>query len=386
MSDNSSPPAAGNPMGPGGGWATSRHEAAIQRDRRRISDSLARMADLAGRAVRDAIQALRTRDRQLAYAVIIRDQAIDTLEEATARLCIEFLVRQQPVATPLRFAYSAVKINTDLERIGDYAESIAHQASKLAVQDAQVPLDRFQELTDLVVPMVHDSVQAFIRQDAALARATIPIENTADQFKSRLRKDLIQMFKDSRLPFEALDPCLTITRRLERVSDQARNICVETLYLCTGEFAQHPDSNTFRILFLDRHNAGASLMAEAMAEAMGQPRFSFSSAGLDPQPCAPAVLEFMREKGLDLGRKHGKALNQVPDLDRYHVVAVLDPQAKKLFPQQAHKIIFLDWPVPDPATVGGPPEAVRAACESAYQALDQQLSALIQAIVGENPA
>ena len=166
--------------------------------------------------------------------------------------------------------------------MGDYAESIARQASKLAVQDAQLPLDRFQELTDLVVPMVHDSVQAFIGQDAALARATIPIENTADQLKSRLRKDLIQMFKDNRLPFEALDPCLTITRRLERVSDQARNICVETLYLCTGEFARHPDSKTFRILFLDRHNAGASLMAEAMAEAMGQPRFSFGSAGLDP--------------------------------------------------------------------------------------------------------
>lgn len=359
------------------------YEASLQRDWQGITANLERMAALAGRALRDGMTALRQRDRQLAYAAIIRDQAIDALEKATARLSLEFLVRQQPAGAPLRFAYAAIKINTELERVGDYAESIAHQAAKLAALEAALPLERFDQIAELVLPMLRDAVRAFLTQDAALARATMPTEDTVDQLKSRLRRDLMQMFKENRLPFEALDPCLTITRRLERVSDQARNICEETLYLCTGEFAHHRDSETFRILFLDRHNAGASVMAEVIGDSLGRPDFRFSSAGLEPQPSPPAIVAFMREKGFDLAGKSAKALNRVPELDRYHVVALLHPEAKKLFPRQTRKTIFLDWPVEDPATLSGPPEAVRAACERTFHTLDQHLRALVQAVVGE---
>jgi phosphate transport system protein len=362
------------------------YEATLQRDWQRIAANLERMAALAGRALSEGITALRERDRQLAYAVIIRDQAVDALEKTTARLCLEFLLRQQPAGAPLRFAYSAIKVNTELERVGDYAESIAHQAGKLAAREVELPLERFQEIADLVLPMLREAVRAFLAQDAALAEATIPIEDTVDQLKSRLRRDLMQMYKDNRLPFEALDPCLTITRRLERVSDQARNICLETLYSCTGQFAQHADSETFRILFVDRYHGGASLMAEALGAALGRADFQFGSAGLDPQPCPPAVAEFMREKGFELAAKPARGLTQVPELDRYHVVALLDPEAKKLFPRQSHKVLFLDWPVEDPAGMSGPPEAVRAACERTYQILDQHLRALVQAIVGKSVA
>lgn len=359
------------------------HEASFQRDLGLVTDGIARMAELADRALRDAITALHRRDRQLAYAVIIRDQAIDALEKENARHCLGFLVRQQPAGAPLRFIYTAIKINSDLERIGDYSESIAHQATKLAALPADLPLARFQEMADLVLPMLRDAVRAFLTQNAALAQATIPMEDTVDLLKSRLRRDLVQMYKDNQLPFEALDPCLTIARRLERVSDQARDICAETLYLCTGEFAQHPDADKFRVLFLDQHNAGAGLMAEAIAESLRAPGFLFGSAGLEPQPTPPAVLEFMRAKGLELAQKCPKALNEVPQLDRYHIVAVLHPEAKKLFPRQARKIIFLDWPVEDPATVSGPPEAVRAVCERTFQTLDQHLRALVQAVAGQ---
>lgn len=370
----------------GSGLFAPHREASVLRDTQRIATCIGEMGTRAEHALRDAMRALRERDQQLAYAVIIRDRAIDLLEKTTARLCLEFLVRQQPAGAPLRFAYAAIKINTELERVGDYAESVAHQAAKLAAVDANLPLDRFEHITGLVLPMLRDAVRAFLTQDSTLARATIPTEDTVDQLKSRLRRDLMQMFKDNRLPFEALDPCLTITRRLERVSDQARNICVETLYLCTGEFAQHPDSDKFRILFLDRYNAGASLMAESIAQSFGQPRFVFGSAGLEPQPVPAVVAEFMRQRGFDLSRRAAKALNEVPQLDLYHVVAVLDPEAKRLFPRQARKTIFLDWPVEDPAAVNGPPDLVRATCERAYAALDQHLRALLPAILDGTPA
>lgn len=372
------------PSQPAPAGATPTHyEASVQRDLERIRAAVAKMAGLAERALREGMTALRERNRQLAYAVIIRDQGIDELEKEVDRLCLEFLVRQQPVAAPLRFAYTALKVSSELERVGDYAESVAHQAAKLSALDVTLPLARFAEIADAAVPMLRDAIRAYLSADADLALRTIPTEDTVDVLKAQLRRDLVQMYKNNQLPFEALDPCLLITRRLERVSDQARNICAETLYLCTGEFAKHRDSSAYRILFLDRHNAGASLLAEAIAESLRRPHFVFTSAGLEPRPAPDAVLAFMREKGLDPARKNPKALTQVPELDRYHVVVALDPEVKRLFPPQPRKIIFLDWTVEDPARVSGPPAAIRSACETTCRVLEEHLRALVEAIQGE---
>ncbi|MDH7502064.1 MAG: phosphate signaling complex protein PhoU [Verrucomicrobiota bacterium] len=367
----------------GSGKTDSHYEATMERDLDRIRSAIGRMADLACHALRDCVKALQERNRQLAYAVIIRDQNIDELEKEIDRLCLEFLVRQQPVARPLRFAYTALKVNTELERVGDYAESIAHQGAKLITLGVPVPVERFSRIADRAIGMLSDAVRAYLSADHALALATIPTEDIVDVQKSELRKELIRMYKDDLLPFEALDPCLTITRRLERVSDQARNICAETIYLSTGEFSKHREADTFRILFIDRYNAGVSLMAEAIGESLRKTRFIFASAGLEPKAPSDTVLEFMKEKGFDLSHKRSKAINQVPELDRYHVVIALDPDAKRLFPRQTHKIIFLDWAVEDPAAIDGPPPVVRAACENAFRVVDEQLRALIDAVMVE---
>src|SRR6185369_12974081 len=93
-------------------------------------EKVSEMGGLAEQALRDCLSALRNRNRQLAYTVILRDSRIDELEKEVDRLCLEFLVRQQPVAGPLRFAYSTIRINLELERVGDYAESIARQVLK----------------------------------------------------------------------------------------------------------------------------------------------------------------------------------------------------------------------------------------------------------------
>ncbi|MCX8109131.1 MAG: phosphate signaling complex protein PhoU, partial [Verrucomicrobiae bacterium] len=310
------------------------YEASLERDQERIRAAIGRMAGLAEQALRDCMRALWERNRQLAYTVIIRDQNIDELEKEIDRLCLEFLVRQQPVARPLRFAYTALKVNTELERVGDYAESIAHQIAKLIMLGVSVPVDRFGRIAERVIQMLRDAVHAYLTADEALAWATIPTEDVVDAQKAELRKDLIQMYKDNLLPFDALDPCLTITRRLERVSDQARNICAETLYLCTGEFSKHRDSDTFRILFVDKYNAGASLMAEGIGESLGHKNFIFASAGLEPRAPNDCVVEFMKEKGMDISHKNPKAINQVPDLQHYHIVVALHPDARRLFPPQ----------------------------------------------------
>ena len=117
--------------------------------------------------------------------------------------------------------------------------------------------------------------------------------------KSKLNKDIVALFRESKIPFEALNPLLMITRRLERVSDQARNICMEVLYMCTGEYTRHQGAEAFRVLFVDHHNSCRSQLAEAIGATLDQPKFLFASAGVDPQPIAACTLDYLKGKGID---------------------------------------------------------------------------------------
>src|SRR4029077_18272724 len=110
------------------------------------------MAGLVERTLKLSLQALVERNRQLAYSVILRDQYIDELEKEIDRLCLEFLVRQQPAGAPPRFAYATIKINLELERVGDYAESIARQVLKISSLQPPPSFDKFVAIANLSIP------------------------------------------------------------------------------------------------------------------------------------------------------------------------------------------------------------------------------------------
>ena len=359
-------------------------EETLQREIDRIRGKLTEMSVLGEKALLDCVKALTESNRQTAYAVILRDQYIDELEREVDRLCLEFLVRQQPVAGPLRFAYASIKVNLELERIGDYAESIARQILKLLDLTVPFPINSFQEIANLSIPMLRDATQAFVNQDVELARKTIEIEQAVDLLKSKLNHDLISLYRENKLPFEALNPLVMINRRFEHVSDQARNICMETLHMCTGEYLKHTGAEAFRVLFVDEHNACRSQIAEAIAHSLNQPKFVFTSAGLEPEPIDPATIGFMKEQGLDVARMVPKALTQLPNLDHYHVIVVLAPEALKAFPRKPRKVVFLDWSVEDPSKVRGTPAEVKAAYESTYDFIHAHINDLVGAILGED--
>jgi phosphate transport system protein len=356
-------------------------EISLQRDIDRIRTKVTEMGALAESALRDCVKAVAEHDRALAYAVILRDQYIDDKEKEIDRLCLEFLVRQQPVAGSLRFAYSTIRINLELERVGDYAESIARRLLKVSEMPAPFPRDQFVELAQHSISMLHDAVRAFVEQDVELARKTIELEDSIDLSKSRLIKDLVNLFRENQIPFEALDPLTMMVRRLERVSDQARNICTEVLYMCTGEYVKHPGSEVFRVLFVDEHDSCLTKIAEAIANSMGQPKFIFTSAGLDPQPMAPATSAFLRRKGHDPAYLIPRSLHQVPNLDHYHLIVALSPLVKRTFPRRPRKGIYLDWSVEDPSSLDGSPAQIEAAYERAYGAIQQSIGDFVQAIL-----
>ena len=292
-------------------------------------------------------------------------------------------MRQQPAAGPLRFVFTTIKINKELERIGDYAESVARQALKLSTLEAHPPPEKFVELGNLAVHMLRDAVQAFLDQDAELAKRTMLIEERANTLRNELNAELASLHDKGQVPTDALTPLLTIARRFERVTDQTKNICEEVLYLCTGEFINHPGAEAFRILFVDADNRWLSQLAEGIGTAMGAPRFVFSSAGIAPMPVDTRLVEFMAQKGINVARHTSKTREQVPNWEHYQVVIALCDEARKALPTAPTKTICLTWTARELGAVEGSPETTPATFESAYRFLQDQIQDLVEAIRGE---
>lgn len=237
-------------------------------------------------------------------------------------------------------------------------------------------------MADLSIPMIHDAIEAFVKQDAELAKAVILSEPAVDALLGKLVTELVEEVRESRILPEILVALSTIGRRFERVADQARNVCMETLYMCTGQYAKHPGADTFRVLFVGENNACRSQMAEAIAQSLGQPRFVFSSAGLDPRAIDPRTAAFLKEKGHDVAHMAPKGTDQVPNLDFYNVIVGVAREAQAAFPRTPRNLVYVDWSIDDPSRVEGSPEEVRAAYEATYDFLSRNVRDLVGAVLG----
>jgi phosphate transport system protein len=354
-------------------------EESLRRDIDLLRSKITHMAGLAERALRSALQALAERNRRVAYSVIFRDQYLDELETELDRLCLEFLVRQQPAGLHLRFVYATIQLNKELERIGDYAESIARQA--LALSSLEAPsFAPFLELGEVSIQMLRQAVESFLSQDAELAWRAMPAEERANAMRNAINADLAEQSKQQRLPQGALTHLMTVARRLERVADQAKNICEDVIYMCTGEFMKHKGAEAFRILFIDSGNAGLSQVAEAIGNALKLPRLVFSSAGGISASIDPQLREFLTAKSLELGSQTSAPSSQPPDWDSYQVIVALDASAREALPVRGNKPIVLTWRIPEASKLLGPPEAKPAAFQSAFNSLQSHIQELAAAL------
>jgi phosphate transport system protein len=360
-------------------------EESLQRDTDRIRDNVIEMARRAEKALQDCVAALVNSDRKLAYAVILRDLFIDKQEEEIDRLCLEFILRQQPVAGNLRFAYSTFKINLEIERVGDYAESIARHVLKLSAPPAREIGEAIVEMANLSTSMFRSSVRAFVDRDVDLARRSIEVEETVDRLRTQVNRALVAQLKEQTMAFEDFDPLMTIAKRFERVSDQARNICMEVQYMCTGQYVKHPGADQFRVLFVDDTGSCLGQMAEAIGRSLNQPKFAFNSAGLSLRAIDPGTVAFMREKGIDLSAAAPRAVEQIKNIDHYHVVVALSRGVQRSVPYVPRKAVFLDWHRDDPSSLEGAEQEKREAYERTYQFLKDHISDLMHAVLGAEP-
>ena len=164
----------------------------LQHDIDLIRNKVSEMADLVEQALKESRIALLKGKGKLAYSVIFRDRLIDELEKEIDELCLQFLVRQQPVASDLRFVYATIKINQELERIGDYAESIAREAVAMRSLESEEDLSDVKAISDIAIPMMVNAMKAFLTSDSELAAATIRQDNKADKYRNLIYDKLFQ--------------------------------------------------------------------------------------------------------------------------------------------------------------------------------------------------
>ena len=371
-----------NPLQIGAKLNTHSHlEQSLQRDIDHIRGKIAAMAGLSERALTASIEALTGRSRQAAYAVILRDQYIDELETEVDRLCLEFIARQQPVAGHLRFVFAAIQINRELERIGDYAESIARSVLQVRSLEPQAPYGQFVALKDLSVAMLRDALASFLRSDAELASRTIEIEEQANTVRDQIDAEVKRMNQAGELPTAAVAPLMNIARRLERATDQTKNLCEEVLYMCTGEFIKHKGADEFHILFLDQDNTCLSQLAEGLGQSLKLPRLVFGSAGIKAGPLDSRVPPFLREKGLDAAPQAPKSLAQVPNWDHAQVIVALGAPVRDAIPPHTGKTIIFTWAIANPTGHAGDLDQSRAVFEAAWHELQVHLKELVDAIL-----
>jgi phosphate transport system protein len=189
--------------------------------------------------IASAIEALVEGDAAKARAVIEGDKAIDQLEVRIDEGAIDLLATQQPVAGDLRLLVSALKINADLERIGDHAVNIAEAAERMSKMRPFKPWIDIPYMAEIARGMLQDSLDAFVRRDAALALAVCKRDDLLDEKNKSIIRELLTYMAENPALITACLEIIGISKNLERVGDLATNIGEETIYIAEGEIIKH---------------------------------------------------------------------------------------------------------------------------------------------------
>jgi len=211
----------------------------FRRDLDEIKKHLLEVGSLVEEAANNAIIALLERREDLAREVKEGDRAVDRKEVQVEELCLKSLALHQPVAADLRFIVVVMKVNNDLERMGDLASNIASRAADLATEPKlQVPVD-LRAMAEKVRCMVRDSLDSLVRCDTDLARSVLDADDEVDELNREMWAELQKMMMEDASTVRRGLHFLSASRHLERIADLATNIAEDVIYMVDGEVVRH---------------------------------------------------------------------------------------------------------------------------------------------------
>ena len=197
-----------------------------------LSQELTHMGALCETAIASATEALKKRDVALAKQAIAADQEIDQQEREIERLCLKLLLQQQPVARDLRNISAALKMISDMERIGDQASDIADLSKFIEENHVQIP-ELIGKMAEMTVGMVTESVDAFVKRDLDLCRKVIDDDDQVDDAFNQIKEELAELMYQNLDAKTGLDLLMT-AKYMERIGDHAVNIAEWVEYAITG--------------------------------------------------------------------------------------------------------------------------------------------------------
>lgn len=212
-----------------------------------LNTLLIKMAAKVEQAVADAMKALEERDQDLAATVSKNDRDVDRMERRIEDMCLMLLLKQQPVAGDLRFISAALKIITDLERIGDHAQDICEISLTMDEKPLSVSTDLIMRMFIESTSMIKMAIDAFITNDEDLATQCINHDDVVDDLFLELREEIIDKFREQKEDPHELVDLLQIAKYLERVGDHAQNIGEWVIFSLTGHHKDYLGVESFGV-------------------------------------------------------------------------------------------------------------------------------------------
>lgn len=214
-------------------------ETQFHKELEELKENLLKMATLVERTIHDAVQSLVKRDSDLANEIFKRERQINEMELMIDEMCLKLLALRQPMAVDLRFITSAMKIITDLERMGDQAVNIAERAISLNQEPQLKPYIDLPRMAEIAQSMVKDVLDAFVNRDVQLARSVCERDDLVDGLNDQVVRELLTyMMSDPKTIARAVH-LIIVARCLERIADHATNIAEDVIFMVSALVIKH---------------------------------------------------------------------------------------------------------------------------------------------------
>jgi phosphate transport system protein len=215
----------------------------FQEELEALQARLLEMGGLAEERVRAAVEGLVSRDFDIIENILVGDEPVNELHIEIDDRCFKLLALYQPVATDLRAVVSVVKINTDLERVGDLAVNIAEAAKRYIVQPPVKRLIDIPHMAEVAQAMLRDSLDSFVRRDISLAQQVLNQDDALDGLKTQIFRELLTYMIQNPATVEPALDLILVSRHLERIGDHATNIAEDVIFMVSARDVRHHGLN-----------------------------------------------------------------------------------------------------------------------------------------------
>ena len=341
-----------------------------ERDLNKIREHMITQAELVAKAVETAVHALQTGDKTLAWKTVLKDHPINRHMREIDRLCHSFIAVHLPSAGPLRLLSAIIRANVELERIGDYAVTIAREVVQMSAPPQGNMARELERVAGETLLMLRQSVKAFKDLNPELARGTTSIADQLEHNMDTVYEELMsntdrEQVKDNLAIF-------VVFNQLKRVADQAKNLCEHTVFAQTGE---QKAPKVYNILFLDRDNDRLGPLAAAIASNSFPNSGRYTTAGKTPAGAmSEDMVTFLENRGLSVAERGPRALSDVThqEMADKHLIVCLEGEISDYLDAVPFHTAVQEW------DLGEAPDM-----ENLYRELAPRIRDLMELLRGE---